>query len=108
MNDAKAGADDAIPVAVQKKAKGIPPNPDCSADILQKLEREPGDRVTCVRVFDDFYRCNWWAIGTELVDPRMLYGSVTAAYRVRKSRFVRATLSGGSLVVEDATRVPLD
>jgi hypothetical protein len=42
------------------------------------------------------------------VDPRMLYGSVTAAYRVRKSRFVRATLSGGSLVVEDATRVPLD
>ena len=75
---------------------------------MQKLEKEPGDQVTCVRVYDDFYRCNWWAPGD---DPSargsLFHGLEVSTFRVRKSFFVRATMTDGQLVIVDATIKPV-
>jgi hypothetical protein len=77
---------------------------DRSAEVLQLLPKEPRDQVTCVRVFGDFYRCNWWAPGALPGRNRPeMPGLEVSTYRVRKSQFVRAILSEGKLLVEDAT-----
>jgi hypothetical protein len=102
MKDAKGSGDVAVPVTVLEVEKPRP-DADLAREIIKKLERDPGDRVTCVRVFDDFYRCNWWAVGAGLGEARM-EGLIVSAYRVRKSQFVRARLTEGRLVLEDATR----
>ena len=84
-------------------ATATAPGADRAAEILCTLEREPGDRLTCKRVFGDFYRCNWWATGTGSSDAHMIRGLEVSTYRVRKSRMVRATVAEGQLIVEDAT-----
>ena len=35
---------------------------------------KPGDRVTCVHVYGDFYRCNWWAPGAGPKNERIIAG----------------------------------
>ena len=83
--------------------------PDRAREIIALLHREPGDRLTCVRVFGEFYRCNWWAAGASPFDPAMIRGLEVSTYRVRKSCLVKATFDdGGKLLVEDATRVAAD
>lgn len=78
---------------------------DLSSEIERAVAREPQDRVRCVRVYDDHYRCNWWAPG---VDPAAGAKSATAEWAslamhtVRKSRFITARLSGGELLMEEA------
>src|ERR1700716_1699948 len=106
MKDAKGSGDVAVPVTVLEVERPRP-DADLAREILKKLERDPGDRVTCVRVFDDFYRCNWWAVGAGLGESRM-EGVIVSAQRVRKSQFVRAKLTEGRMVLEDATRTAHD
>jgi hypothetical protein len=81
--------------------------PDRAGEILVMLEREPGDRLTCMRVFGTFC-CNWWARGSgggsAAADVRMNRGLEVSTYRVRKSRLIKATFGDGQLVIEDATR----
>ena len=75
---------------------------DRSREMAQMMDREPGDHLTCARVFDDFYRCNWWA--PEIVSGRtesIFEGLEVSTYRVRKSRFVHAQMREGRLVIED-------
>ena len=115
MTEAKDAGDPAIPVTVKKAAKRAAPPADYAGEILQQLEREPGDRVTCIHVFDDFYRCNWWVAsdvpagsGAGSTDARTIPWLAGSTRRVRKSRFVRATFVEGRLIVQDATHVPLD
>ncbi len=109
MTDAKEeGGDVAIPVKVAKAPKPAPPSTDYAAEIVQKLAREPGDRVTCVRVFDDFYRCNWWTPSAGPADARAIPWLAGSVRRVRKSQFVRATFTQGRLVIEDVTREPIN
>jgi hypothetical protein len=80
------------------------PAADRSREIEQVMDKEPHDHVKCVHVFDDFYRCNWWAAGTAaLLGGQMIEGLEVSTYRVRKSQMVRATMSHGKLLVEDAT-----
>jgi hypothetical protein len=43
---------------------------DLSAQIEQAVQKDPLDRVKCVRVFDNFYRCNWWARTKEPISQR--------------------------------------
>lgn len=80
--------------------------PDRAREIMSTLEREPGDRLTCVRVFGEFYRCNWWSTGVGPADPPMIRGLEVSTYRVRKSRLVKVTVADGHVRVEDATRAP--
>ena len=82
---------------------------DRSREILQAMEREPRDQLTCVRVFDDFYRCNWWAPGAAAGRAEATFaGLEVSTYRIRKSHFVKAALRDGQLVVEDATPKKLE
>ena len=75
---------------------------DLSRRIEKAVQKDPLDRVRCVRVFDDFYRCNWWAQPVDDVTVRHAAAwSVFATQRVRKSRFLKATMAQGKLVIKD-------
>ena len=78
------------------------PIADLSAAIERWVEREPGEEVRSVRVFDDNYRCNWW-----VRDPRPGPAYLNTG-RIVKSKFLRATMRGDEIVVEDlsSTRRP--
>ena len=83
------GAD---PVAAEK---------DLSQEIERVVDREPLDQVRCVRVFGNYYRCNWWS--------RMSTQHTRADYDwaglimdcVRESRFLSATMQAGQLVIKE-------
>ena len=78
---------------------------DRSQEVLQAMEKEPSDQLTCIHVYDDYYRCNWWAPGIAAARSESLFeGLEVSTYRVRKSRFLKAAMSNGKLVVEDATK----
>ena len=68
---------------------------DLSEAIEGWVGREPGEEVRSVRVFDDNYRCNWW-VWDPAPGPTYLKTG-----RIIKSKFVRATMRGEELVVED-------
>ena len=80
---------------------------DLSAEIERAVSREPLDRVRCVHLYDDHYRCNWWAPGGD--DPRNQQAqsewAALATQRVRKSQFITARLSAGQLVMEPERRI---
>src|SRR5690242_12296917 len=77
-------------VAPATERAGAPRSPgaghDLSAQVEQAVAREPMDRVRCVRVFGNCYRCNWWAPTTDPLVPMAEWARL-AAHRVRKSRF---------------------
>jgi hypothetical protein len=75
---------------------------DLSHQIEQSVGREARDRVKCVRVYNDFYRCNWWALPVGTAPS--IHGSpwdVIATQRVRKSSFLRVTLVEGKLLIQE-------
>jgi hypothetical protein len=75
---------------------------DLSREIEGAVPREPRDRVRCVRVFGDRYRCNWWAPATDEALPAgMAEWAVSAMHRVRQSRFLKATSRANRLHIED-------
>jgi hypothetical protein len=74
---------------------------DLSRRIEQSVEREPLDAVRCVRVFGDFYRCNWWSrLGTKRKGADFDWGGLITDH-VRQSRFLKATVRGEDLILED-------
>jgi len=85
------------------------PKPKGSGDLSQEIERavarEPLDRVRCVHLFDDHYRCNWWAPGVADARTPMAEWAALAMHRVRKSQFITATLEGGTLVMRETEPV---
>jgi hypothetical protein len=83
---------------VQQGPKG---GQDLSTEIERAVEREPLDRVRCVRVFEDFYRCNWWSPAGDDAQRNQAVWASQAMHVVRKSRFLNATLRGGKLVIAD-------
>jgi len=74
---------------------------DLSAQIIDFVERRPGDVVRCTRVIGDRYRCNWWAPeSTREYDNPQMVGLIVTTHRVRQSHFLRATkATGGRLVI---------
>ena len=75
-------------------------NRDLSEEIGHAVARQPRDRVKCVRLFDDFYRCNWWVPGDDAGPNRAAWAD-TASSRIRQSRFLRATIHEGKLRVTE-------
>jgi len=93
--------DEPVNQAVAPSGPGKPAG-DLSREVERAVPREPQDRVRCVRVFGDRYRCNWWApFGPSEARGPMAEWALTAMCRVRKSRFLRATTRGNRLTVED-------
>ncbi|MEZ0266689.1 MAG: hypothetical protein ACAI43_18325 [Phycisphaerae bacterium] len=75
----------------------IEPESDLSAQIALTVAREPLDHVKCVRVYDDFYRCNWWAPEPTPGGQTMPAWGMLSTHRVRKSTFMSAVLRAGRL-----------
>jgi hypothetical protein len=78
-----------------------PPRPkaeDFSKEIEHSMERAANERIKVVRVFDNCYRCNWWA------PDKMPQSFWLASGTIKKSRFVRATNTTEGLHIEDVTR----
>jgi hypothetical protein len=71
---------------------------DLSQAIEGSVEKEPGEEVRSVRVFDDHYRCNWW-VRDKLPGPAYLNVG-----RITRSKFLRATMAGEKLIIEDVSR----
>ncbi len=118
MNDQTS--DDEAPPATPTSAKRVKKPAqvaaavnDLSSEIERAVERQPSDRVRCVRVFGDAYRCNWWsrsdASATASAQPEWLS---SMADRIRKSCFLIAVMRDGHLVIEgvrpDRVAIPDD
>jgi hypothetical protein len=80
-------------------------NEDLSKDLARALKREPLEQVTCRRVGDHHYRCNWWTPqATATYDNPSMLGSLVTTSRISKSQFVHATRTGPKLTVNVITR----
>jgi hypothetical protein len=66
-----------------------------SKAIAASIEKGPGEEVRSVRVFEDYYRCNWWVQDKSLGPAYLNLGKIS------RSRFLRATMIGDKLVIED-------
>ena len=78
-----------------------PADVDLSRRIEQMVDREPIDRVRCVRVFGAYYRCNWWSrLGSQMNSHNYDWGGLMTDH-IRQSRFFKATLSGKDVLLED-------
>ena len=74
---------------------------DLSRQIEQMVDRQPRDAVRCVRVFGDFYRCNWWSrLGTKRAGRDFDWGGCITDH-IRQSRFIKATKRGEVIVLEN-------
>jgi hypothetical protein len=74
---------------------------DLSEQIVQLVDRLPGDRVTCRHIVGDHYRCNWWHPQNmaDYDNPKMS-GLLVTTHRVRQSQFLRAIKTEGRLKTE--------
>lgn len=82
-------------------AIAAPTDEDLSPLIITTVTRETGDVVRCTRVNRNYYRCNWWAKESTLLEdnPGMRGGQVGTTHRVRKSQFLDVIKQGERLVI---------
>jgi hypothetical protein len=74
---------------------------DLSAEIERAMDKEPLDRVRCIHVFGDYYRCNWWAPPILKNNQTKSFDwAVATTHHVRQSRFLSATMNAGQLKIE--------
>ena len=75
---------------------------DLSDELVQFVDKLPGDHVRCTLVGNGNYRCNWWAPqGTGGYDNPGMGGLLVTTHRVRKSRLLRVTRDGERLCIEE-------
>jgi hypothetical protein len=74
---------------------------DLSHDIERSVEREPLDFVKCVRVFGNYYRCNWWSRAAGAREYLDYAWTGIMADIVRKSCFLNATMNAGELTMQE-------
>jgi hypothetical protein len=73
---------------------------DLSRAIEGSVEKELGEEVRSVHLYEDHYRCNWWMRDRV---PGPMYLNVG---RITRSKFLRATMAGDKLVIEDLSVRP--
>ena len=96
IEEVKAGPAPVAPRTAPVRAAG-----DLSAEIERALEKEPMDRIRCIHVFGDYYRCNWWAPPVLKNEHSKSFDwSVATTHHVRQSRFLSATMNAGQLKIE--------
>ena len=93
---------DAFMTKTAKSAPEVPTPPPAPEDFARLIEqtvaRQPEERVKCVRVFENLYRCNWWLRGDDAA-----WGTLTAG-KIVKSKFLRATMTGDALLLDDLSQ----
>ena len=99
--DAESPNEKCVYKAVRPEGNAPSPDKDLSREIERIVDREPLDLVRCVRVFGNYYRCNWWS------SAGVKSGSLDARWSrmiidiVRKSCFLTATMDAGHLVMKE-------
>ena len=75
---------------------------DLSAEIARTVPRSAREQVTCRRISNNHYRCNWWTPeGTGDYDNPQMQGLLVTTNRITKSQFLRVTRSAGELKMEN-------
>jgi hypothetical protein len=87
------------------KAEAAPAEKDLSQLIERAVDREPMDQVKCVRVFSNYYRCNWWSKSTSPKKRTDTAWGGEFMDCIRKSRFLTATMQTGELVITEVPSV---
>ena len=84
-------------INIEKEQISKAPNTsdDLSKEIEHSVDRQPDEQVKSVRLFDDFYRCNWW------VEDKTPHPFWISTGKIRKSSFLRATKTSTGLLIED-------
>jgi hypothetical protein len=78
---------------------------DLSAEIARTISREPREQVTCRRISNDHYRCNWWTPErTAEYDNPHMSGMLVTTSRISKSQFLRVTKSAGALQITNLSQ----
>jgi len=85
---------------IEPRSDAVVSNPDLSKQIERAVDRQPLDQVKCVRVFDNFYRCNWWSRLSGSRTPLDYNWAGLIMDCVRESRFLSATMESGELVIK--------
>ncbi|MGA2584209.1 MAG: hypothetical protein ABSG31_13100 [Tepidisphaeraceae bacterium] len=106
MKDETVNGAEPIQSAPPKPRAPEPASTDLSRRIEQTVERQPQDAVRCVRVFGDFYRCNWWSRRDDKRKGLDFDWSGLITDHVRKSRFLRVVAQGEQLTLEEVPRIP--
>ena len=79
--------------------------PDLSAEIARSIARRPGEQVTCRRVGEHHYRCNWWTrLSAAKYDNPGMKGSLVTASRISQSEFLHVTRAQTRLEIRVETR----
>jgi hypothetical protein len=92
---------DAAPAGDQRPARPErAADRDLSQEIERAVEREPLDLVKCVRVFGNYYRCNWWSRPTDARKRSEYAWTGVIMDVIRKSSFLSATMQADELVIK--------
>ena len=103
-NHAPESAPD-VKVRPRAAARLAAPAEDLSEEVARSVRREPGEQVTCRRVGDHHYRCNFWSLrNTAAYDNPSMLGSLVTTSRISRSQFLHVTRSGGHLKIRVDTR----
>jgi hypothetical protein len=71
---------------------------DLSGEILRILPRAQGEWITCRRIGNSHYRCNWWSPRDSSSDDNPLsIGLRVTTHRVGRSDFIHALQTPGGL-----------
>ena len=85
-------------------AVAVPPA-DLSEEVARAVVRRPGEQVTCRRVGDHHYRCNWWVPeSTAGYDNPSMKASLVTTSRIGLSQFLHVTKAGRALQIRVDTR----
>jgi len=75
---------------------------DLSAEIIKTVSKSSQEQVTCRRVKEDHYRCNWWQTQNLAgYDNPAMEGLMVTTNRISKSSFLRVTraANGGLKII---------
>jgi hypothetical protein len=104
--DAESPKGSCVYKAVRPDGSTPSPDKDLSREIERIVDREPLDLVRCVRVFGNYYRCNWWSsAGIHRGDLDANWSRMMIDI-VRKSSFLTATMDAGELVMKEIVAGP--
>jgi hypothetical protein len=91
-----------IPAGKKQPTETPAVSEDLSKAIDQTVAKQADEQVKTVRLFDDYYRCNWW------VQDKNEQPSWMSSGKIRKSSFLRVKKTSSGLVIEDlGKRVPV-